>query len=100
MSSGSNSRLCTRRLLVACLALLALLFITAESSLTHDHDDASSATCPVCHMAQQAPVQTAVAVELPTLVAVAWREPRELIAPELEQTPADNPSRAPPSHSL
>jgi hypothetical protein len=100
MNSGSNSKFGTSRLLAVCLALLALLFITAESSLVHNHDDTSSATCPVCHMAQQAPVQTAVTVKLPVLFAVAWRVPGEVLAPELEQLPEDNPSRAPPSYSV
>ncbi len=100
MNSGSNSRLRTSRLLAVCLALLALLFITAESSLAHNHDDSSSAACPVCHMAQQAPVQSAVTVKLPVVFAVAWRIPGEVIAPELEQLPEDNPSRAPPLNSI
>jgi hypothetical protein len=100
MNSDSNSRLGTSRLLAVCLALLALLFITAESSLAHNHDDSSSAACPVCHMAQQAPLRTAVTVKLPVLFAIAWRVPGEVLAPELEQLPEDNPSRAPPSYSV
>jgi hypothetical protein len=100
MNSGFNSPLRIRRLVVVSLALLALLFITAESSLAHDHDDACSATCPVCHMVHQAPVQTAVVTSLPVLIAVAWRVPREITPPEIEQHRHDNPSRAPPVDSL
>jgi hypothetical protein len=51
-------------------------------------------------MAQQAPVQTAVTVKLPVLFAIAWRVPGEVLAPELEQLPEDNPSRAPPLYSV
>jgi len=100
MNPGSNSPLRARRLMVVGLALLALLFVTAESSLAHNHDDACSTTCPVCHMVHQAPVQMAVATALPVLVAVAWRVPREITPPEIEQDRQDNPSRAPPYRSL
>jgi len=100
MIQGSNSRLPLRRLFLTCLALLALLFITAEASLPHNHDDTCSSACPVCHMAQQAPVQTAVSVSIPEPVAVAWRTPRDIQPPELEQLPEDNLSRAPPSRCL
>jgi len=100
MIQGSNSRLPLRRLFLTCLALLALLFITAEASLPHNHDDTCSAACSVCHMAQQAPAQTTVAAKLPEPVAVAWRAPREIQPLEIEQLPQDNSSRAPPSSWL
>jgi hypothetical protein len=88
-----------RDLLVVCLALFALLFITTESSLAHQHESGSSAACPVCHIAHHTPIQAKVAVKLPVLTPVSWRVACEIRSPEREIFAADNPSRAPPARS-
>jgi hypothetical protein len=88
-----------RDVLVVCLALLALLFITAESSVAHQHESGSAAACPVCHVAHHTPIQAKIAAKLPVLRPVSWRVLSEVSSPELERFAADNPSRAPPARS-
>lgn len=97
MNSGSKPRLGTSRLLGLCLAVLALLFITAASSLPHHHAGSSDAACTVCHIAHHAPIKTATVVKAPVLVLVAHGVRFEIRTPELELLVSDHSSRAPPS---
>jgi hypothetical protein len=83
--------------LLVCLAVFALLFLATESTLAHHHAGSSDAACPVCHIAHNAPIQTATVVKLPVLVLVAHGVPCEVRTPELELLVADHSSRAPPS---
>jgi hypothetical protein len=80
-----------------CLAVFALLFMVTGSTLEHHHAGTSDATCPVCHIAHNAPIQTATVVKLPVLVPVARGVRCEVRAPELQLFVADHSSRAPPS---
>jgi hypothetical protein len=83
--------------LLVCAAVFALLFLATESTLAHHHAGSSDAACPVCHIAHNAPIQTARVVKLPVLVPVAHGVPCEVRTPELELLVADHSSRAPPS---
>jgi len=97
MSFWANPRHRKLQALFVCLAVFALLFMVTESSLDHHHAGSSDATCPVCHIAHNAPIQTAQVVKLPVLVPVARGVRCEVPISEIELFVGDHSSRAPPS---
>jgi hypothetical protein len=97
MTSWANPRHRKIQAVLACLAVFALLFMATESTLAHHHAGSSDAACPVCHIAHNAPIQTATVVKLPVLVPVAHGVQCEVLSPVLELFVADHSSRAPPS---
>ncbi len=97
MMSWANPRNRKAQALFICLAIFALLFMATESTLAHHHAGSSDAACPVCHIAHNAPIQSATVVTVPVLAPVAHGVPCEVRAPELEQFLDDNSSRAPPT---
>jgi hypothetical protein len=97
MSTPANRRPSLRQAALVCLALFALLFMVTGSTLEHHHAGGSDATCPVCHIAHNAPIQTATVVKLPVLVPVAYGVRCEVPITEIELFFGDHSSRAPPS---
>jgi len=97
MKPWANPRQRKAQVLFVCLAVFALLFMATESTLAHHHAGSTDAACPVCHIAHNAPIQTATVVKLPVLVPVAHGVKCEVRTPVLETFVADHSSRAPPS---
>lgn len=97
MTSWANSRQRRVQAILACLAVLTLLFMVTGASLDHHHAGSSDATCPVCHIAHNAPIQTATVVKLPVLVPVAYGVRCDVPITEIELFVGDHSSRAPPS---
>lgn len=97
MNQRPNPRRRKLQALIVCVAVFALLFLATESTLAHHHAGSSDAACPVCHIAHNAPIQTAAIVKLPVLVPVAHGVQCEVRSPVLELFVADHSSRAPPS---
>jgi hypothetical protein len=97
MSSWAKPRYRKAQIVFACLAVFALLFMVTESTLTHHHAGSSDATCPVCHIAHHAPIQTATVVKLPVFMPVAHGVRCEVRTPVIELYVDDHSSRAPPS---
>ena len=72
MTAKRNSKINLGRLLIVVGLLLALLSITAASSIAHIHTDAESAvTCRICQVAHAPLAPTPVRVFLPLPFAAA-----------------------------
>jgi hypothetical protein len=89
MTSWANPRHRKAEAVLACLAVFALLFMVTESSLDHHHAGSSDATCPVCHIAHNAPIQTAVCAAKFALLSLSFLlmiiPPAHLLLPNYNQ---------------